>query len=522
MYKWLVCLLISVLCSSCTQITTQSDVDNELPKKAKFSAEEKQQLHKLYTQPERSVTVTVTESNKLHTIPKGFAGINMSYFNTTDDMWEKYDLLSKLKAANVGSMRYPGGEETSFFHWQYPGVNGYEDIWDAPKEHGTSPGRGRFQVTWVDPSEWQTNDSFLSLDEFMQKCTAIDAEPILGINLSSGKKHNRQADGINEALEMMRYCQTKNYIVKYWFLDNEPWNHEAHYQFNGQQYKDEVIAYGKAIKKEFPNAKLIVNPTTSGSYNWWQGLEEFVHDTGDVIDYLDVHWYWAWGQGSFDLWADQQPLRTGDKWKRKEWDRPYADDIRMIKETIAKAGYPEIGLVVLEWNIAPSKWTYTFNQSLIAIIQAELLMEYASAGVELTCLWPFIWRSDRDVWSEQDSFPGIVTQNPPYNPTLSCDMFQMVSNIQQSTVLQSQSDNQDLRVLVTENAKGIRHILLINKNALRRKVTINFEGEISKITASKMIAMKNQVLMPCTAEINQSGDVIIFTEPYSFVFISAK
>ena len=483
----------------------------------KFEPVSKEKLDRFYAKDDRHVIVNVHESSKLHNIPKGFLGINMSYFNTTDDMWDKYDLLDKLKKSGVGAMRYPGGEETSFFHWKYPGVNGYEDIWDSKEEHGTSTGRGRFQVTWVSPDKWAFNQDFLNFDEFMEKCIAIDAEPIVGINLSSGKKHDRQADGIKEALELMRYCKTKNYTVKYWFLDNEPWHHEGHYQFNNQQYIEEVKSYGAAIKSEFPDARLIANPTSSTSYNWWQGLEEFVKDTGKYIDFIDVHWYWAWGQGSFDLWRNQQPLTTGDKWKKKEWDRPFADDIRMIKETIAKAGHPEIGLVVLEWNIAPSNWTQTFNQSLIAIIQAELLMEFANGNVEHTCLWPFIWQTSRDVWSEQDFFPSIVTQSPPFKPTLSLEMFRMFSFVQNTTILQSNITQKDLPVLITQSSEGSKHILLINKNPLRRKIIINFDNKLSSNATAEMIALKSQVIRTCPVERIDQDSICMYAEPFSFI-----
>ena len=119
-------------------------------------------LNRLYSDPERSVTVTIHESKKLHTVPNGFLGINLSYFNITDEIWQKYDLLVKLKKAGIKALRYPGGEETSFFHWEHPGVNGYEDIWDPKDQHGVALKRGRFQATWVPPERWDTNEDFMS------------------------------------------------------------------------------------------------------------------------------------------------------------------------------------------------------------------------------------------------------------------------------------------------------------------------------------------------------------------------
>ncbi len=481
-----------------------------------FEPVSQQQLDAFYAAPERHVTVRIYPQEKLHSVAEGFLGINLSYFNTTDDIWKTYKLQDKLKAAGVGSLRYPGGEETSFFHWQHPGVNGYEDIWDDKAGHGTAPGRGRFQTTWVQPGQWPSNEAFMNFDEFMENCIALGVEPIVGINLSSGRKHNRRTDGIAEALEWMRYCKKKNYKVTYWFLDNEPWHGEGHYTFKGHEYTEEVLAYGTAIKKEFPDVKLIANPTSSGSYNWWEGLETFVRQTGEVIDFIDVHWYWAWGQGSFDLWKEQIPLRTGDKWKRKEWDRPYVDDIRMIKETIVKGGHPEIGLVVLEWNVAPSDGTQTFSQSLMAVVQAELLMEYLQADVRLTCLWPLLWRTSRDVWSEQDFFASIITQDAPYAPTLSLDMFRLISAVQGGTVIRSESSSDDCRAIGAVDVAGKPLLLLINKSPLRRRVYIESDGAEWAATAGEMIALKQQVVR--NVKVTKQGQkMFLYAEPYSFI-----
>lgn len=488
----------------------------------KFEPTAKERLDKFYSTPERSVTVTVHESKKLHTVPNGFLGINLSYFNTTDEIWKKYGLLSKLKKSGIGSLRYPGGEETSFFHWEHPGVNGYEDIWDQKKQHGVALKRGKFQATWVAPEQWNTNENFMNFDEFMQACKELGAEPIVGINLTSGRRHNRIKDGIEEALRWLRYCRKKGYKVTYWFLDNETWNWESPYVFKDTEYAEDVIAYGTAIKKEFPNVKLIVNPTSNKGYNYKKGFEQFISKTADVIDYIDVHWYWAWGQASFDHWIKQTPLDTGDKWKEPEISRPFDEDISLIKESFKRAGAPHVGLVALEWNIAPSNWSQTFNQSLIAIIQAELLMEFARGDVRLTCLWPLIWRTSRDVWAEQDFFPSIVTQDPPFEQTLSLDMFRLFSPVQGKTLLASESSNKDLRVLVAENKRGQKHLMFISKNALRRKITINFDKKIRGKVSAEMIGLKHQVVRPQLIDNVEGNRVTFYAEPYSFTAIDIQ
>ena len=485
-----------------------------------FEPTSKDRLDAFYSRPERAISITIRSKETLHTVNPAFLGINLSYFNTTDEIWKRYDLQEKLKAANVGALRYPGGEETSFFHWKHPGVNGYEDCWDAPSAHGTSPGRGRFQTTWVAPEKWDTNESFMNFDEFMANCIALGAEPIVGLNLSSGKKHNRRADGITEALDWMRYCKEKGYKVTYWFLDNEPWHHEAAHTFSLKEYAEECLATGRAIKKEFPDAKLIANPSSSSGLHA-DGIEQFIKVAGPVIDYIDVHWYWAWGKGSLEHWLAHTPLTNEDKWKDPSQIRTYAQDIALIRAACTKAGFPNIGIASLEWNIAPSDWSQTFNQSLIAIIQAELLMEFAANNVELTGLWPLIWQTSRDVWSEQDSFPSIVTSDPPFNPTLSLDMFRMLSGIAGKQLVKVETENSDIVTLATEQT-----LCVINKNPLRRRVTVETDfSAFAKAAADKptgqMIGMKHQVVNEVAVEAADST-LTFFAEPFSFNTIRIK
>ncbi len=484
----------------------------------KFEPTSKEQLDKFYSTPERSVTVKIHEGQKLHSIENGFLGIDISYFNVTDEIWKKYDILEKLKTAGISSLRYPGGMETEFFHWEHHGVNGYEDLWDPNEKHGTSPGRGRFQATWVPPDKWSTNQNFMDFDEFMQACITLKAEPIVGLNLTSGVKHKRHKDGLDEALRWLRYCKEKNYKVKYWYLDAEPWNGGASYTFKDMEYADEVNLYGKALKAEFPDIKLIANPTSSTSYNYWDWLEKFVAKTHGVVDYLDVHWYWASGKGSFDYWLKNTPLQTGDKWKKEEWDRPYAEDIRLIKEACARAGEPNMGLVALEWNIGPSNGSEIFSQQLIAVIQAEILMEYLRDDVRLTCLWTLLWQSSRDVWSEQDFFPSIITQEPPFAPTLTLDMFRMFSAIRGKTVIASESSNKDLPVVAASDDAGHRILFVINKNALRRKITINLDEKANKVSA-EMIGLKHQICSQQAVSVENEKGPAFYAEPFSFTAI---
>jgi hypothetical protein len=473
-------------------------------------------LDRFYSEAGRNVRVTINTTQELHTVSEHFLGINTSYFNDTDEVWETYGIPAKLKKAGVRALRYPGGEEASFFHWEHPGVNGYEDLWDDPKEYGHSRKRGPFQTTWVDPAKWATNEDFMNFDEFMVHCRNIGAEPIVGLNLSSGARHNREAEGVEEALRWMRYCKEKGYKVTYWFLDNEPWNFEAAHQMYVKPYAAECVRYGKAIKAEFPNVKLIANPFSSETYNAWQEVEYFVRTAGEVVDYIDIHYYWEWGRSTFEQWKKTTPLETGDKWKHDNLIRTYQKDFSMLREAFAKAGHPDMGLMVLEWNIAPSDESLTFSQSANALIHSELLMEFMRADIHIACLWPLLWRTSRDVWAEQDPFPSVITQEAPYTPTLTHDLFRMISPLQGMQLVKTEASENDIVVMAGRTGDH-QKILLLNKNPLRRKITLEWETPPRENRVeTEYLAIRNQVPMKRGPRTVEDRTLELFVEPFSF------
>lgn len=517
-FRRFVCTLLTIMISI---LCTADKEEHVHPEGFKPSAN----LDEFYAAPERQAQVTIHSSQVVRKVPKHFMGINTSYFNDTDEIWKKHNIQTKLKKAGVGAMRYPGGEEASFFHWEHPGVNGYEDLWDDPKQHGYSPKRGPFQVTWVSPDKWAANEDFMNFDEFMKHCQEIGAEPVVGLNLSSGAKHNRRNEGVEEALRWMRYCKKKGYKVTYWFLDNEPWNFEAAHQMYVKPYAAECIRYGKAIKAEFPEVKLIANPFSTETYNAWNEVEYFVKETGDYVDYIDIHFYWEWGRSSFEQWQKTTPLETGDKWKHKSITRTYQQDFTLLRNAFTKAGHPDMGIVVLEWNIAPSKYSLVFSESMNALIQSELLMEFLLADIHMTCLWPLLWQTSRDIWAEQDPFPSIITQDAPHNETLSLEMFRMFSSVQGMKLVKAESSSPtDLVVLSSASEKDdCRKIFILSKNELRRQVTVTLDVPFKNAElTTERIALQHQIAIQDELGTFDGSRFSTFIEPFSFTVITLK
>jgi alpha-L-arabinofuranosidase len=463
-----------------------------------------------YARSNRCATVRVDLDRTLRAVAPGFLGINLSSFSDTTDVWREYKIPDTLRYAGVGALRFPGGAETGFYHWRSPGVNGYEDIWEPKAQRGKSdPKVGRFQAVWVAPEKWASNRLFMSIDEYLEQCRYVGAEPIVGINLSSGAKYGRRAEGVQEALDLMQHCREAGYKVKYWYLDNEPWNEgNANYTFKGNTYAEEVLVYGKAIKKEFPEARLICNPTQQDAGS--ETIRNFLRTAGKVVDYLDVHWYWDWGKTSFDLWFDQPPS--------------YGETINRIRTVCRKSGYPNIGLVVLEWNVAPSDWSVSFSQALYAVIQSNLLLDFLNHNVELTCLWPLLWRTSRDVWPEQDVFQSIVSSLPPYERTLSAEMFRMFSAARGRNLVacESNASRNLVCAAVNDSAGDTATVLLVSRSPLRRRITFDFGPSRSGTARLEAIPIKDNKLRTEDGLAVRDGKAVCFIEPYSFNALTVR
>jgi hypothetical protein len=499
-------LLVTALMAGTAQAASRWDREAGGP----FTPLTPENQAEFYARSNRCAAVRVDLDRTIRTVAPGFLGINLSSFSDTTDVWRKYRIPDTLRYAGVGALRFPGGAETGYYHWRSPGVNGYEDTWEPVAQRGKGdPKWGRFQAVWVAPEKWASNRLFMSIGEYLAQCRRLGAEPIVGINLSSGTKYGRRADGVQEALDLMRHCRDAGYKVTYWYLDNEPWNEgNANYTFRGNTYAEEVLVYGKAIKKEFPNARLICNPTQQDAGS--DTIRAFLQTAGKVVDYLDVHWYWDWGKTSFDLWLDKPPS--------------YGETINRIRTVCREAGYPGIGLVVLEWNVAPSDGSVSFSPALFAVVQGNILLDFLNHNVELTCLWPLLWRTSREVWPEQDVFQSIVSSLPPYERTLSAEMFRMFSAVRGRNLVtcESNASRNLVCAAVNDPAGNTATVLLVSRSPLRRRITFDFAPARSGTARLEAIPIKDNKLRTTDGLTVRDGKVECFIESYSLNALTVR
>ena len=192
------------------------------------------------------------------------------------------DVLAALRALNYRSMRYPGGNFVSGYHW----------------EDGIGPKDKRPRQREL---AWQSIESNqFGTDEFMSFCREIGAEPMLAVNLGTGS--------IQDAANLVEYCnasagsryadmraangQREPYGVKYWCLGNEmdgPWQ-IGHLE--AAQYGTKAREAAKLMRLHDSSIELVLCGSSSSkmpTYPEWDriGLEL----CWELVDYHSMHYY---------------------------------------------------------------------------------------------------------------------------------------------------------------------------------------------------------------------------------------
>lgn len=113
------------------------------------------------------------------TVSDRLLGFNIVYAKNPDSLWRSGVLEKAIRDVRPGFLRYPGGTVNTYFHWEHPTGNGWEDLWDP--QYDTARNR---------PPE-----EFMDIDEYMALVRRTGAEPLLGINVNSGFRWNRVGRG---------------------------------------------------------------------------------------------------------------------------------------------------------------------------------------------------------------------------------------------------------------------------------------------------------------------------------------
>ena len=339
-------------------------------------------------------------------------GFNLIYPHEADAIWADGKLASYIKDINPAFLRWPGGTVASYYHWNSltgGASKAWADSWDP-----------------ANPITPENKSTFMDLDEYMALVRYTGATPLVGINMSSGRRWNRQQDGLDEAIALMQYCKDKDFPVTYWYLDNEPYEPGS----NGgektpAEYAALINAYAPVMKAFDPNIKIVVNWRQAFRNNRTQ-YNTLMPAAGANIDVIDVHYYWNHSNASWENWLAKTPLTSwnGDT---------YYEEIAYFRQMIQDFGFPNIKLASLEWNTGGvgNVGSARFTPDGIALAQAEMLMQFIRGGLDYGAFWPLHWPDQSN--SKLRSMYNEVTKSPHPNYRL----FKFFGAMQGGAVLNS-------------------------------------------------------------------------------------
>ena len=381
---------------------------------------------------------------EIHRISDQLLGFNVVYPHEKDQIWEDGKIAGFLKEIPASLIRYPGGTVASFYHWNALSGNGWADSFDPENQLANKPG-----------------SEFMDVDEYIALIKKTGATPLIGINMSSAWRWNRLEEGIQEALALMDYCRNKNLNVKYWYLDNEPYQPDS----NGgsktiEEYAGLVNQFAVRMREFDPDIELIVN-WNSAFKNRRSEYQKLLSIAGANIQIIDGHWYWSWSNPTFEKWLSTTPMEvwTGDS---------YMAEIDYFRQMVKEFGYPEIKLASLEWNVGPVKENQLTPHQ-CALIQSEMLMQFIMGDLDMATFWPLHWPDKNNLIR---SF--INTENNSTQPNF--EIFKFMGGIQGYDLLKTVAPEQLSHTMyfggTSENRDTLK-ICFLNKNPFTVQVNVS-------------------------------------------------
>jgi len=195
------------------------------------------------------------------------------------------DVLEAVKALRLATVRWPGGNFVSGYHWM-DGI--------GPREKRPP----RWDYAW---GAWEPND--FGTDEFIEFCRFVGVEPYICVNMGTGTPE--------EAAAWVEYCNgdpstrygslraenghPEPYNVRFWGVGNEMYGNWQTGHVDPETYGRKCLEFVRAMKATDPNIVLIavgVNETgLSNGIDFYPWNERVLNMVSNAIDYLSAHHY---------------------------------------------------------------------------------------------------------------------------------------------------------------------------------------------------------------------------------------
>lgn len=391
------------------------------------------------------VRIQVDAAKTQWIISKYLTGAHFVYAFEPDSLFADGRVAEWMRQSKVGLIRWPGGTAVQTYHWDHlNGIPFKADSWQ--------PG---YHAPAADPV------NYMDLDKYIAFCRQVGAEPMVGINIKSGKDFNREQDGMDEARRLVNYCENKHYNVKFWYIGNEGYA----CGIDSKLYPGYIDRYGGMIKSIIPNA-VIIGDWKFGPLAKHRFEESVaIAKASEYIDVMEFHEKWGskWG-----LSGDEQ---VGDGWPMSDWRKEsaiYNGDLakytRLFREEMTKAGKPNVKVALNEWGVEVKGGT-PFDAALVA---SDYMLEMFRNDVYQACYWDLnIGPKNSQVLRTSDNNHTLLEFNPIG------EIFKMYSHALGKTMLLLDSDDPRVYGFSTVDAASKQiEFYLLNKAEITRPLQV--------------------------------------------------
>ncbi len=154
--------------------------------------------------------------------------------------------LQHLKNTGISALRYPEGHQVSYWDWEFPYHEPYQDIW--------SP---RYESTLTPEKRAELKEKYkhrMLIDDYFEICKEANIEPVIGINMFLGWKHDRKEESIQKAVKLVEHCLQIDPTITYFFLDNEV-GHQPEKNNHVPKNKSIIDKLSRKITETYPHYK---------------------------------------------------------------------------------------------------------------------------------------------------------------------------------------------------------------------------------------------------------------------------
>lgn len=296
--------------------------------------------------PQRPFTITVSPNTVLQPISQTMFGTNAAMWD--GNIHENPDVITRVAAANVSVMRFPGGITSDNYHWQ-------------EYEPGT-------------PSNaWSLNTT-----EFISFTRQTSTAPMITTNFGTGTAQ--------EAADWVHFTNISHtWGVEYWEVGNEiygswepSWTHDAAEYILGDETHDGFNDYCAAMKAVDPTIKVgMVGTATPWEYNNW--APTVLQLVSDCVDYYVVHYY-PIGPGEVDY--GRLLARSTHNWPL------IGDDLRQMLATYAS--HLDLEIAVTEYNSYWAAPEVLAEQTVNMLFLADTIGQMMTQGVSAANHWDIL------------------------------------------------------------------------------------------------------------------------------------